>query len=137
MSRGNVEIVKEFSLLFESGDRHSWHKYFSEDVVWDTSKSDLLLAGTYRGHEGVEQFFRDWLSTWDEFEIEHVEWIDAGESVVVVFRQRARGKGSGILIDRNFFGVYDLEGGRVKRYRQFESRGDALRAAGLDPEAHV
>jgi uncharacterized protein len=137
VSRDNLEIVKEFSRQFERGDRISWRKYFSEDAVWDTSGSDLLLATVYRGHEGIERFFSDWLSTWDEFEIEHLEWIDAGESVVVSFRQRGRGKGSGVLIEQDFFGVYDLEGGRVKRYRAFASRDVALQAAGLDPEAYA
>ena len=131
VSRQNVEIVKEFSVLFESGDRESWRRYFDEDVVWDTSQSDLLLAGVYRGHEGVERFFADWLSTWAEFEIEHLEWIDGGDRVVVAFHQRGRGKGSGIVIDRDFFGVYDLVDGKVTRYRAFESRDEALQAAGL------
>jgi uncharacterized protein len=127
----NVETVKKFSMLFEAGDRESWRQYFHEDVVWDTSESDLLLAGMYRGHEGIERFFGDWLSTWDEFEIEHLEWIEAGDSVVVAFRQRGRGKGSGIVIDRDFFGVYDLKDGKVTRYKAFGSRDAALRAAGV------
>jgi ketosteroid isomerase-like protein len=132
VSRDNVEIVKEFSALFESGDRASWRRHFDEDVIWDTSQSDLLMAGLYHGHDGVERFFSDWLSTWDEFKIEHREWIDAGDHVVVAFHQRGRGKGSGIVIDRDFFGVYDLRDGKVIRYRAFESRKAALEAAGID-----
>lgn len=135
MSRENVETVKEFTGLFEAGDRQSWKRFFHEDVIWDTSGSDLLLAGSYVGQEGIEEFFTDWLSTWDDFEIEHREWIDAGDSVVVVFRQRGRGKGSGVVIDRDFFGIYDLRGGKVARYTQFETRDGALHTAGLSSSA--
>jgi ketosteroid isomerase-like protein len=37
MSQGNVEIVKEFTGLFEKGDRDAWRDYFDPDVIWDTS----------------------------------------------------------------------------------------------------
>ena len=131
MPPSNVEIVREFTGLFEAGDRESWRRYFHPDVIWDTSDSELLLAETYQGYEGVERFFADWLQTWDDFEIEHRELIDAGDSVVAVFHQRGRGKGSGLRIARDFFGVYDLRDGKVARYRQFESRDAALKAVGL------
>jgi hypothetical protein len=40
MSQENVEIVKEFTRLFQEGDRDRWRDYFDPDVVWDTSASD-------------------------------------------------------------------------------------------------
>ncbi len=131
MSQENVEIVREFASLFESGDRRSWRSYFAPDIVWDVSRSSLPQAGVYHGHEGMERFFADWLPTWEDYEIEHREFIDAGRSVVVVFRQRGRGKGSGVMAEREFVGIYDLADGIVSRYRQFESRVEALEAVGL------
>ena len=44
MSEENVEIVKEFSQLFEKGDRDKWREYFDPDVVWDTSARQLALG---------------------------------------------------------------------------------------------
>jgi uncharacterized protein len=101
MSEENVEIVKRFSRLFERGDRDEWREYFVPDVVWDTSASEMPAAGAYHGHEGVERWFRDWLETWADYEIAHREYIDAGDTVVVVdagdtvvvaFRQRGTGR---------------------------------------------
>jgi ketosteroid isomerase-like protein len=131
MSEENVEIVKEFTRLFEGGDRDAWREYFDPDVVWDTSASSMPSAGVFRGHEGMEQFFRDWLGTWNDYEITAREYLDAGESVVIVFRQRGTGRGSGVQIERDFFGIYDLRESKVVRYRQYESREEALEAAGL------
>ena len=131
MSQENVEIVKEFTRLFEEGDRDSWRQYFDPEVVWDTSASDMPSAGVFRGHEGVEGFFRDWLGTWRDHEVAHREYLDAGDSVVVVFRQRGTGRGSGVRIERDFFGVYDLRESKVVRYHMYESREAALEAAGL------
>ena len=131
MSQENVEIVKEFTLVFEQGDRDEWRHYFDPDVVWDTSASKMPQAGVYLGHEGVERFFRDWLGTWRDFGVTTREYIDAGDSVVIVFRQSGTGRSSGVRIERDFFGVYDLEESKVVRYRQYESREEALEAAGL------
>jgi ketosteroid isomerase-like protein len=95
-------------------------------------------AGIYHGHEGVERFFREWLGTWTDYKMEAREYIDAGDSVVVVFCQGGIGRGSGVETERDFFGVYDLTDSKVVRYRQYESRKDALEAVGLlEQDAHA
>jgi ketosteroid isomerase-like protein len=131
MSEENVEIVKKFTQLFEGGDRDEWRKYFDPDVIWDTSASNLPSAGLFKGHQGVERFFRDWLGTWRDYEIATREYLDAGDSVVVVFRQHGTGRGSGVEIERDFFGVYDVSGSKIVRFRMYESRAEALEAVGL------
>jgi uncharacterized protein len=131
MSQENVEIVKEFTRLFQQGDRQSWREYFDPAVVWDTSASKMPAAGVYHGHDGIEEFFRDWLGTWRDFEIANHEFIDAGDSVVVVFGQTGTGRSSGVRIARDFFGVYELKDDKVVRYGLYESREAALEAAGL------
>jgi uncharacterized protein len=131
MSQENVEIVKRFSRHFEQGDREKWRETFDPDVVWDTSASRMPAAGIYHGHQGVERFFREWLGAWSDYGIEYREYIDAGDSVVIVFCQSGTGRGSGIRTERDFFAVYDLSDSKVVRYRQYESREEALEAAGL------
>ena len=108
MSQENVEIVKRFTSRFEAGDREEWREHFDPDVVWDASASQLPAAGVYHGHQGVERFFRDWLETWTDYEVATREYIDAGNAVVVVFRQSGTGRGSGVRVERDFFGVFDL-----------------------------
>jgi ketosteroid isomerase-like protein len=131
MSQENVEIVKKFTQLYEAGDREAWREYFDPDVVWDASASGMPQAGVYKGHEGVESFFRDWLATWTDYEIKTSECIDAGDAVVIVFRQAGTGRGSGIRTERDFFNVYELRDSKVIRCRLYESREQALEAAGL------
>ena len=134
MSQENVERVKAFTSLFKAGDRNEWHEYFDPDVVWDTSASNMPSAGIYHGHDGVERFFSEWLGAWTDYRIEIREYIDAGGSVVMVFRQRGIGRGSGVKTERDFFAVYDLRDLKVVRYRQYESRKEALEAVGLSEQ---
>jgi uncharacterized protein len=131
MSQENVEVVKAFTTLFQAGDRNEWRDYFDPDVVWDTSASNMPAAGIYHGHEGVERFFREWLGAWNDYRMEPREFIDAGDSVVLVFRQSGIGRDSGVKTERDFFAVYDLRDSKAVRYRQYESRNDALEAVGL------
>jgi ketosteroid isomerase-like protein len=130
MSAENVEIVTEFTRRFAAGG-HVTGVYFDPEIVWDTSASGMPSAGVYHGHKGVRRFFRDWLAPWDDYEIEGRDFIDAGDSVVLVFRQAGTGRGSGVRIERDFFSVWELKDSKVVRFRLFESRGQALEAAGL------
>jgi ketosteroid isomerase-like protein len=130
MSQENVEIVKEFAQRFAAGG-HVSRQYFDPEIVWDTSASGMPSAGVYHGLRGVRRFWRDWLEPWEDYEIEYSEYIDAGDAVVMVFRQAGTGRGSGIRIEREFFGVWYLKDSKVVRFRLFESRGQALEAAGL------
>ena len=131
MSQENVDRVKAFTSLFEAGDRNEWREYFDPDVVWDTSASNMPSAGIYHGHQGIERFFSEWLGAWRDYRMEAREFIDAGDSVVLVFRQSGIGRDSGVRTEREFFAVYDLSDSKVVRYRQYESRKDALEAVGL------
>lgn len=131
MPSAAYDLVREMVDRFEQGDRVYWRSVVAEDVDWDMSGDESGLFDRYRGHEEVAAFFTQWLGTWEDYSIENTELIDAGDSVVVVFRQHGRGKGSGIEVDRDFYGVYDVRGGKVTRYRQFKTREEALAAAGL------
>ena len=88
-------------------------------------------AGVHHGRQEVDKFFREWLGPWRDYEIEYREYLDAGDSVVCVFRQAGTGKGSGIRSERDFFALWYLEDSKVVRFRLFESREQAFEAAGL------
>jgi ketosteroid isomerase-like protein len=130
MSEENIEILREMLSRFEAGDRTALKAFFDEEVVWDTAAA-TPGAGVYRGHDGIEQFFADWLEAWEDPTVEYLELIDAGDSAVSVFRWSGRGRTSGVPAQGDFFGVYTLHDGKVIAYRQFESRAEALEAAGL------
>ena len=103
--------------------------YFDPEIVWDTSASGLPSAGVYHGRDGVRRFFRDWLAPWADYEIEARDIIDAGNAVVLVFRQAGTGRGSGVRIERDFFSVWELENSKVVRFRLFASRDQAFEGA--------
>ena len=88
------ELVRETLRRFEAGDREDWRSSLAEDVVWDMTGDDAGIFGRFHGHRGVEDFFTQWLGAWEDYSVENTELIDAGDSVVVVFRQHGRGRGA-------------------------------------------
>jgi ketosteroid isomerase-like protein len=84
------------------------------------------------GREGVLARYNRFGESWGDLVIEPVEFIDAGEDVVVVVSSmRGRGKGSGAAVDASIAFVTELRDGQIVRDRAFSSRSDALEAAGL------
>jgi ketosteroid isomerase-like protein len=130
MSQEDLETVMEFTRRFAAGG-HVTDDYFDPEIVWDTSASGMPSAGVYHGREGVRRFFRDWLADWSDYEIEARDCIDAGDAVVLVFRQAGTGKRGGVRTERDFFGVWELEASKVVRFRLFATRDEADKAAGL------
>jgi uncharacterized protein len=138
MSQENVELVE--SLLSGAGalDKRALIAALPEfiaeaadaDIEWveDPQRFD---AQVFRGHAGVRESFERWLEQWDEFEYEAEEFIDCGDDVLVIGRERARGMASGANVDVRQHSIWTVRAGKIARYREFYDEQDARRAAGL------
>jgi ketosteroid isomerase-like protein len=80
----------------------------------------------------MRAYLRDWIDTFDQFKVEPLEVIDAGQGqVVAVFRNSGRARLSGVEADLTFAVVYTLRDGKIVRGREHWTRDEALEAAGL------
>lgn len=90
------------------------------------------LEDVYHGHQGLVALWEQWLQAWDEYRFEVEELIDTGEKVVVLLRQRARGRGSGVELDQALAQVYTADAnGMPVLIEVFWDPARALKAAGL------
>jgi ketosteroid isomerase-like protein len=116
---------------FNRGDIEGALDNLAEDVVWHTYLVPGPGGGTYRGHEGVRELWRDARNVFGEFRNEPERMIEAGDHVVALIRVCGRGKGSGIEVEASIAHLHMFEGGRVARVESYEDRGEALRQAGI------
>jgi ketosteroid isomerase-like protein len=131
MSQGNVEIVQRTSDHFRRTGEPLW-EVWDPQVVWDMSTfTGWPEKQTYHGREGYTEFMDSWLSTWDEWEWESVELIDAGDEVVQIARQRGKGAGAGVSVEMSYAQVWTLRDGNIVRVRPYASKAEALEAVGL------
>lgn len=129
MSEENVEIVRGILDAYLAGDFQTALGRIDPEVEFDLSMRPD--GKVYRGHDGIVEGLRTWTGTWEDYNLEITELIDAGEHVIAVDRQSGRGKGSGMLLEHSFSNVYTLRDGKVVRVAVFTNREDAFRAAGV------
>ena len=54
----NVQVVKDFLAAIGSGDKQRVLALVAEDIEWIVPGEDWPLAGTHRGHAGLENLLQ-------------------------------------------------------------------------------
>jgi ketosteroid isomerase-like protein len=86
--------------------------------------------GTYRGHDGVREFWGTFIEPWDEFRIE-VEGTRGTDDLVVVFVRFHATAREGLELEAPFVHLAEFRRDKMIRFRSFDDRAQALEAAGL------
>jgi ketosteroid isomerase-like protein len=131
MSEENVEIVRRAHEAFNQRDLDAVAELIEADWVMDWSRSIGPRRGVYRGRAGVEEWIAGIAEAFDGFEILPLEYIEAGDEIVVPTQVKGRGRGSGVVVDAAAATVWELERGKVVKLTLYQSKDEALEAAGL------
>ena len=127
MSQENVEMVRQGIESVEA-----FWAMLDEHVVWDLRGMSFLdVDPVCIGRDAVIEASRHYWGTWQDYRLDAEEIREAGSSVFVAVRERMRGKGSGVPIDRCWAQVWTFHRGRIIRWELFQDRAEALEAAGL------
>jgi uncharacterized protein len=132
MSPTNIEIVRRSLEAFGRGDFDTAFAAYDPDIVWCTA-ADEPDQQTYRGIAGLRSFVESIGELWeDRFAgtMEFEDFIERGDWVVVPWRARLRGRGSGISVDVNETYAVQVRDGRIARVDEYREVEQAL--AGLD-----
>ena len=129
MSEENVAVVRRGLERFMKTGEVLEETFDVESL--EVHDHDILDGRDYRGAEGFMQWLEDWSAALEEWSLDPEEYIDAGERVIVVAKMHARGRGSGVEVDRQDALLYELRDGLIVRIDYFNNRSEALTAAGL------
>ncbi len=80
----NVQVVKDFFAAMGSGDKQRVLALVAEDIEWIVPGEDWPLAGTHRGHAGLENVLK---RASEEIEMTYPkppEFVAQGDRVLVV-----------------------------------------------------
>jgi ketosteroid isomerase-like protein len=131
VSSENVEIVRGG---VEAAARNDWNAAMAcvdPSVEWVEMPSLGPDAATYTGIEELREAINSWIGMWSEYDVEVARYVDAGDDVVVLFRERGHGGVSGAAVERELGEVFTLRNGKVVRVRLYGRWDEALEAAGL------
>jgi uncharacterized protein len=133
MSQENVEIVQRSFIAFARRDTALFFELLDPDVLWIPLMASLE-GRVYRGLDGVRQWFEGVLTDWEFFEAYPKDFRDLGDRVLVFGHWRARGRASGVELERAGTWLYDLKGGKIVREQTYTDRAEALEAVGLSEQ---
>jgi uncharacterized protein len=131
MSQESVDIVRNVLAAWNRDDHESVLALLDPEVVFDASRR-LINPKTHVGTKGRLQMLADRDEVWESFRTEPLEFIDAGDRVVVVGRWVGKGKGSGIEVDQPIAHIFTVHDRRVVRWELgYPGRREAREAVGL------
>ena len=131
MSQENVDLVRRSFLTFQSGDVEGSIRQFANPDVEFVSRFGAMDGRTFRGMAEIRRYIADMAETWDRYERELEELVDAGDAVVAILKITAVSKATGLEVDERIGLVYWLEEGRIVRMVSYSKIDEALQAAGL------
>ena len=144
MSEESVEIVRSVlePLAGINGAEIDWSaeaieqmlgRAYSQDIELTTLDIPLGLdiRDRYRGLDGLVKYLRSWLEPFSEYYVENLDYIDAGDCVLVPSRQWGIGRGSGTRTEIELTTLFEVRDGKIARIHQFGTLDEALEAAGL------
>jgi ketosteroid isomerase-like protein len=132
MSQENVEIVRRSYDAYVRGDLESALAAFDPEIeIYD---HDIPDSGEYRGLDGLERWAADWEASWASWRWEPEQFIDAGDRVVAVLRVHAKGRGSGVDVERVDGAVWTLRDDKCIRLDYYGSKVEALEAVVLSEQ---
>ena len=144
MSQENVEIVRSTFEPFDGVNlaaidwsaevmREALGRAYSPDIELTTLaiRLGLDISDSYRGLDGVVEYLRTWLEPFSEYHVENLDYIEAGNCVLVPSRQWGVGGGSGAPVEIELTTLFELRDGQIARIHQYDTLEEALEAAGM------
>ncbi len=124
----NVQVVKDFFAAIGQGDERGLMASTAEDIEWIIPGENWPLAGTHRGHAGLE----DLLQKFSELEIsspEPLEYIAQGDRVLAIGFATGKVKATNRPFDDHFVFAFTVRCRKVTNIREYVDTQALARAS--------
>jgi ketosteroid isomerase-like protein len=118
VGKTNREIVERLFEAFDQRDSETSFRYLADEVEWHMAATQMPgFRDVYVGHDGIREFWREWLAAWKSIDWTMLKLEDLDERRVrVVVKQRNQGRESGIWVDQRVWEqVLTFGDGKVRR----------------------
>lgn len=128
-SAQKLAVVGRMFDAVERRDAEALFDTYAEDIVI-TEPASLPYGGVYRGHDGAMRHGLGYAETWDPIQTaddrnQDAEFLDAGDRVVVLWRQKATAA-DGRRLDSPVVDLVEARDGRATSLRMFHSDTAAI-----------
>lgn len=130
MSQENVEVVRR---VVDAVTREDWSgltAFISSEC--ELHDFDLPDVEVHYGPDGVLEWIAHWGAAWESWSLHDLYLRPVGDDrVLVLWRFAAKGKGSGIELNRDDAVACTLREGKIARVEYYNDQQQALEAVGL------
>jgi ketosteroid isomerase-like protein len=127
----NVLVIRRLFDAFSRRDVDATIALMDPEVEFFAPTATLAHEGTsYRGHEGIRDYFADIDRLWEELRVTPAEYRSEDDKVLVLGQIHARGA-VGYLADSPAGWLWQLSGGKVIHGHVYTNPDDAVRDAGI------
>lgn len=115
----NIEVVQELYRCFREQDDEAFLSICTEDLEWIQNEGFPKGAVRRGARAVIEGVFKGNRSEWDglAYEIERI--LDAGATIIVIGKYVGRHHRTQKRMQAAAAHVYDLQGGKIRRFRMF------------------
>jgi ketosteroid isomerase-like protein len=131
MNSDDVERLRRGYAAFNEGGVDAVINWLAPEIEVSDRQSGPDRE-TRHGIAGIVQLFVSNMEAFDRLQFEPEEFIDAGEHILVVLRQRAHGRGSGIEVEGRVVHLWTMHAGRPIRLKIYGEKKQALEAVQLE-----
>jgi ketosteroid isomerase-like protein len=126
----NERLLRQGYDAWNGGDWATMEAFLAPEFEVDATDR-VLNPDIYEGIEGFRRLAGEMSEVWDTWEVEPLEFLENGERAFVEHMVRARGKGSGVVVEQLYWSVWILREGKAVRLALHGDRERALADAGI------
>jgi len=127
----NAETLKQGYEAFGRGDLDGATENFADDIRWENPEaSQVPNNGVTEGRGAVKEQFADLANHWESFVITPDEFIESGETVVVLSHSESKAKDTGKEVKLPWVHVWRFSDGKVTEVQALSDTALAAEALG-------
>lgn len=127
----NTDTLKQGYEAFGRGDLDAATENFADDIRWENPEaSQVPNNGVTEGRDAVKQLFADLGNHWESFSIIPDEFIESGETVIVLSHSEAKGKETGKEVKLPWVHIWRFSDGKVTEVQALTDTALAADALG-------
>ena len=115
MGEADVETLERGYAALNRGDLSVVLDLLDPDIEWH-EPGWSPEAGTHRGRDSFERFFRGWIESFEGFRVEPERVVQRGDQLVAVVRQTGVGRTSGVQVETCLAHVWTVANGKAVRW---------------------
>src|SRR5688572_6499935 len=124
----NTDTLKQGYEAFGRGDLDGATQNFADDIRWENPEAPQLPnSGITEGKENVKKLFAELGDHWESFSITPDEFIESGDTVVVLSHAEAKGKDTGTEVKLPWVHIWRFKDGQAT---EVQALTDTAMAAG-------